>query len=183
MAKLTDRQKLNIVAKWNTGNYTKTELAKQYKVNEKVIRELVGKEKPINAEIVEAQTKLELFKKSEKSPTEIQAINNAVAENLKVYQDKEKLRKNVFEAQLEVLAEVRNAIKNKRPVEKLNTGGGTQELVEVEYGSSDYKNFAETIDKIGITLEVAPRHANIKIDNTNANQVTAPTQINIVRDN
>lgn len=87
-----------------------------------------------------------------------------------MYQDKEKLRKNVFEAQLEVLAEVRNAIKNKRPVEKLNTGGGTQELVEVEYGSSDYKNFAETIDKIGITLEVAPRHANTTINNTNENQ-------------
>lgn len=42
MAKLTDRQKNNIIAKWNTGSYTKTQLAKFYKVDESTIRKVIN---------------------------------------------------------------------------------------------------------------------------------------------
>ena len=47
----------------------------------------------------------------------------------------------------------------------------------------DHKFVAETVDKAAITLKVADRHApKTEINNTNANQVNAPTQINIIRD-
>ena len=71
MAKLKDRQRKNIKAKWNTGQYTKTQLAKTYKVDEKVIRNLVGKENPKNADIVEASVMLEGDKKALKNPIEV----------------------------------------------------------------------------------------------------------------
>ena len=64
MAKLTDRQKVNIQSKWDTGNYTKSELAKQYRVDEKTIRKIVGTDDPKNVDIVKAQTELEFLKKS-----------------------------------------------------------------------------------------------------------------------
>lgn len=179
MAKLTDRQKNNILAKWHTGTYTKTELAKAYKVSESNIRKIVGNEQPKNADIVEAQYNLENFKKCEKSATEINAINTAVKEKLKEYQDKEKLRENVFNSQLKVLDKINFAMENHKPVQKVGVGNGMQELQEVEYGSSDYKNFAEAIDKAAVTLEVAPRHANsqVNIQNTNAQQNNIPIKI------
>lgn len=176
MAKLTDRQKNNILAKWHTGQYTKVELAKQYKVTEKVVRNIVGLEKPANGDIIEAQTALERFKKSEKSPSEIQAINNAVKDNLKEYQDKEKLRDNVFETGLEIVKGIKKLIQNGKAqkVTTANLGEGIIEanIIETELQASDYKQSAEGLDKVAITLEVAQRHAAaMKIDNTNAQQV------------
>jgi len=63
VAKLTDRQKNNILAKWNTGSYTKTQLAKTYKVSEKIIRNLVGntKTKKGNIYIIQAGN-LDIYK-------------------------------------------------------------------------------------------------------------------------
>ena len=47
MAKITERQKSNIIAKWNTGEYTKVELAKYYKVSESAIRKVISGETKI----------------------------------------------------------------------------------------------------------------------------------------
>lgn len=41
MAKLSDRQKKNILAKWHTGEYSKSDLAKLYKVDESMIRKML----------------------------------------------------------------------------------------------------------------------------------------------
>jgi uncharacterized LabA/DUF88 family protein len=41
MAKLSDRQKKNILAKWHTGEYSKTDLAKLYKVDESMVRKML----------------------------------------------------------------------------------------------------------------------------------------------
>lgn len=41
MAKLSDRQKNNIIAKFKTGTYTNIQLAKAYKVSEKTIRNII----------------------------------------------------------------------------------------------------------------------------------------------
>ena len=179
MAKITDRQKLNILAKWDTGAYTKTELAKTYKVSESNIRKIIDNREPKNADIVEAQYSLEKFKKCEKSATENQAIDKVVKEKLKEYQDKEKLRENVFNSQLKVLEKINFALNNHKPMEKVGLGNGIQELKEVEYGSGDYKNFADAIDKVAVTLEVAPRHAPKQdINLTNAQQnIEAPVVI------
>ena len=71
MAKLSDRQKNNIIAKWKTGQYTKIALAKTYKVDEKTIRKITENIEPKNADFVEATLMLEKAKKSELSPIEI----------------------------------------------------------------------------------------------------------------
>lgn len=49
--------------------------------------------------------------------------------------------------------------------------------------ANDLKAIVDLSDRASITLGVNARHANTTINNTNANQVNAPTQINIVRDN
>ena len=84
MAKLSQVQKNNIIAKWSTGQYTKVQIAKAYKVTEKVIRELVGKEPPSNADIVEAGVFFEKAKKSDKSTSEINAIEQAIKYRLEL---------------------------------------------------------------------------------------------------
>ena len=83
MAKLTARQKENILAKWNTGFYTKTELARKYKVNEKTIRNIIGNKPPKHKELTEINMMIEATKKAEISPIERQAIDRATEEKIK----------------------------------------------------------------------------------------------------
>lgn len=48
--------------------------------------------------------------------------------------------------------------------------GETVEVVDIDLSPTDIKESAETVDKISLTLGINQRHANIKIDNTNATQ-------------
>lgn len=172
MAKLTDRQKSNIKAKWDTGQYTKTALAKTYKVDEKIIREIVGKEKPINAHIVEAQLLIEETKKSEKSPNEIQAINQAVEYRLKEKYADDKKRVKIYDLTDTVLDKVEEILKKGKKqivmkVKEYNPDGGNSEsldVVDVELDTSDLKNLQDTIDKASITNNVNQRHSNQSIN-------------------
>lgn len=172
MAKLTDRQKSNIKAKWDTGQYTKTALAKTYKVDEKIIREIVGKEKPINAHIVEAQLLIEETKKSEKSPNEIQAINQAVEYRLKEKYADDKKRVKIYDLTDTVLDKVEEILKKGKKqivmkVKEYNPDGGNSEsldVVDVELDTSDLKNLQDTIDKASITNNVNQRHSNQNIN-------------------
>lgn len=172
MAKLTDRQKSNIKAKWDTGQYTKTALAKTYKVDEKIIREIVGKEKPINAHIVEAQLLIEETKKSEKSPNEIQAINQAVEYRLKEKYADDKKRVKIYDLTDTVLDKVEEILKKGKKqivmkVKEYNPDGENREsldVVNVELDTSDLKNLQDTIDKASITNNVNQRHSNQNIN-------------------
>lgn len=161
MAKLSSQQKKNIQAKWDTGNYSKTELAKKYKISEGAVRKIVGIEEPKNADIVKVQTELELFKKCEKSTNEISAINHAVKENLKEHMNKDKLRDNVFETGLEIVKGIKALIKKGKAQKPTtaNTGDGIIEsnIIEFNLQAIDYKNAAEGLDKVAVTLEVVPR--------------------------
>lgn len=170
MAKLSDRQKRNIIAKWHTGQYTKTAIAKSYKVTEKVVRDLVGKEKPRNADIVEASVIVEVAKKSDKTTSETTAINNAVSD---IMQDDEK-RNKIDTLSMEVLDAVSKLIKKgkgqKVVMEGMGDGVSRATIVESDLQANDLKQAQDTIDKASITLKVNERHAP-KSDTNVVNQV------------
>jgi hypothetical protein len=167
MAKLTSIQRNNIVAKWNTGQYTKTALAKTYKVTEKVIRALVGKEEPTNSHIVEAQLLIEGVKKSEKSPIEIQAINQAVQHRLKEQYSDDNKRIKIYDLTDKVLELLDNKMEKgtKQIVMKVKEyskdGGSIESLsvIDVELDTTDFKNIQDTIDKASVTNNTNDRHA------------------------
>jgi DNA-binding XRE family transcriptional regulator len=94
MAKLTDRQRDNILAKWNTGQYSKSELARKYKVSEKTIRNIINGQPPKYKELVEVNTAIEMLKKSEISPSERQAIDIEVKKKVDTTQIDNELIEN-----------------------------------------------------------------------------------------
>lgn len=79
MAKLTSRQKDNIIAKWATGQYTKSELARKYKVTETTLRRVVGDTPQKHVQLVEKAVEVEV-QKSRLKVEEKNAIDIAVKE-------------------------------------------------------------------------------------------------------
>lgn len=152
MAKLSDRQKNNILAKWHTGQYAKTELAKVYKVDEKTIRDIVDKQKPRNAEIVEVGAKLEILKKSEKTPIETAEINKAIIKRVAELSIADEIKQEVLSGTLLNIKSVKKKI----------------ELEEIE-DMQDHRHAQEIFDKALITSGKAPRHAsqNIQVNTQN----------------
>jgi len=166
MAKLSNRQKSNIQAKWDTGQYTKLQLSKTYKVSDVMIGKIVGKEAPANAYIVEAQMLIEDVKKFEKSSVEIQAINQAVEYRLKEIYADDKKRVKVYDLTDKILDKVSGMLDKgtKQIVAKVKQYDGkasseSLDVVNVELDPSDLKNMQETVDKASITNNTNHRHA------------------------
>ena len=179
MAKLTERQKNNIVAKWKTGQYTLRDIANLYKVDHKTIHRIVEDVPKENADIIEAQTQLEILKKSTKTPQEIAEINKSVESRLKAINDSDSLRLKIYETQIsavDLIAKVLNKAKKQVPIKVKRydsdgrVNGETVEIVELELESSDLKNLVDSVDKASQTIKVNERHANTTINNTNAQQ-------------
>lgn len=162
MAKLSDRQKKNILAKWHTGEYSKSDLAKLYKVDEKTIRNITDKQEPQNVDIVEAQTQLEIFKKSSKSPIEIAEINKSVQSRLKAITDADKLKLDIYEAQSLAVQRVKELLASNKKTVAIKVRSGEFDNVEnheVELSPQDLQTCIDGIDKASITLKVNERHA------------------------
>ena len=87
--KITKRQKKNIIAKWMTGEYTKTELAKIYKVSEGTIRNVIGKKEPTHQALVDEAVNLER-KKLRLNYEEKQAIERVVRDKTRRELENEK---------------------------------------------------------------------------------------------
>lgn len=179
MAKLTDRQRDNIQAKWDTGNYTKVDLAKSYKVTEKVIRNIVGKAEPKNAHIVEAGAMLESLKKEGKSPLEVRQIDHAIKERVKIVYDKEVLKENIFETQLKAVKKINDLLdagSYQKPIKMKNGDHDVVEQHEHDLTTGDIKNCIEAVDKAGQTLEIVDRGGKSVEVNTQ-NNVQSKTDI------
>jgi len=169
MAKLTDRQKNNIKAKWSTGQYTKTQLAKTYKVDEKVIRNVVGKEEPTNAHLVEASLMIEGAKKGLKSPIEVREIDNAVKYRLeKEYADDNK-RVRVYDTSFEILETINGILKKGTIQEKINKGDGVQDFEPRSINADDALKMANAVDKISQTTNVNTPQSQVQVNNQNNN--------------
>lgn len=175
MAKLSDRQRNNILAKWNTGNYSKTDLAKAYKVHEKTIREIVGKEPPRNAYIVEAQTALEISKKAEKTPIEVSAINQAVKMNLDSLEYKQKNIRSVHEVASDILNGLQRTVKNAKAqkVVTIGMGGGasSSEVVDYDMQPEHYEKAANTVYKVAQVYGAIEDKPSVAIQNNNIIEV------------
>lgn len=177
MAKLSDRQKNNIIAKWNTGEYTKTQLAKTYKVSEKTIRDIVGKKEPTNTHIVEAQILLEKIKNSEKTPSEIAAIDQAVKHRLEKEFHIDNKRVKIYSITDKILEKVSEMLESgtKQIVAKVKEFDGkasseSLDTVSVDLDPSDLKSMQETVDKASITNNTNARHApKTEINNNQQN--------------
>ncbi len=156
MAKLTDRKRNNIVAKWKTGVYTQRELAKTYNVDVATINKIVKEIPKENADLVEAGVVFENAKKSTKSQQEISEINKAIEYRLTKEFSEDNKKVKIYDTSFKILDLVNSILKK-----------GTVE------------------DKISVTTNVNPRHANtnIKVDNNNTQENNMPMQINIIRDN
>lgn len=153
MAKLTDRQKNNILAKWHTGQYTKTELAKMYKVDETTIRRITDKQEPKSADLVEAGAKLEILKKADKTPIETIEINKAIKKRESELSIADEIESVALDGTLLNVKSIRRKI----------------EAEELE-NMREHRDAQETLDKALVTAGKAPRHANTTINNTNATQ-------------
>ena len=145
MAKISDRQKRNILAKWHTGEYSKTDLAKMYKVDEKTIRNITDKQDPQNADIVEAQTSLEIFKKSSKSPIEISEINKSVQSRLKAITDSDNLKIDIYEAQCLAVQRVKELLTNNKKNVAMKLKNGDFDVIE--------NNLEHTINNVYIVTK------------------------------
>ncbi len=165
MAKLTDKDELNLIADWKTGRYSQRDLADKYVCSKGKVSQLTqGIEKSKNGQLVDAQVSL-LSAKAHLSDEEMTAImttaqnevfNNGLISNA---------------TQLNLVQMTKHLSENKK-LEKVSVGNGVQNLEEVGLGSNDYLNIQNAIDKAAITLRVADRHApKTEINNTNANQV------------
>ena len=166
MAKLTDRKRNNIVAKWKTGVYTQRELAKTYNVDVATINKIVKEIPKENAYLVEAGVVFENAKKSTKSQQEISEINKAVEYRLKKEFSEDNKRVKVYDLSYKLIDVVEDLLKNKKVKEKINVGIGVQEFQERDLNTSDVKNISDTISQIGKTLSVVDNKETV-INNAN----------------
>lgn len=166
MAKLTDRKRNNIVAKWKTGVYTQRELAKTYNVDVATINKIVKEIPKENANLVEAGVVFENAKRSTKSKQEISEINKAIEYRLKKEFSEDNKRVKVYDLSYKLIDVVEDLLKNKKVKEKINVGIGVQEFQERDLNTSDVKNISDTISQIGKTLSVVDNKETV-INNAN----------------
>ena len=169
MAKLTDRKRNNIVAKWKTGVYTQRELAKTYNVDVATINKIVKEIPKENADLVEAGVVFENAKRSTKSQQEISEINKAIEYRLKKEFSEDNKRVKVYDLSYKLIDVVEDLLKNKKVKEKINVGIGVQEFQERDLNTSDVKNISDTISQIGKTLSVVDNKETV-INNANVQE-------------
>lgn len=171
MAKLSDRQKNNIIAKYKTGTYTNIQLAKAYKVSEKTIRNITDGITKEHTDIVEAGVILEKAKKSEKSPIEITEINRAIEYRLKNEYKEDKKRVRIYDTSFKILNTIDGILKKGTIEEKISIGDGVQQFEKRAINAIDAEKLANAVDKLSITTNVNDRHSksSVEVNNTNQN--------------
>lgn len=162
MARLTDKQKELILADYHTGKYSQRKLSEKHDVSIGTVNKITKEETPQNEHIVNAQITL-LTAKSYISNEQMNAIMNTA---------KDEIFNNALITNATQLNLVRTMeyLSNNKKLDKINSGGGIQEHVEVGLGSDDFKYCQDTIDKASLTLGVNQRHSSTLINNTNATQ-------------
>jgi len=129
MAKLTLKQKENIKALFDTGNYSKNGLAKKYKVDEKTVRRIIGKEPPKHKDLVEKAVEVEVRKKAELKPSELRAVEKVVISRVNTMEiDNELMKENRVIAK--ILQETITASKEEIDLTNIKAVSGTLKDIE-----------------------------------------------------
>ncbi len=163
MAKLTIRQKENIKALYDTGNYSKNGLAKKYKVDEKTVRRIVGKEPPKHKGLVDEALDIEVRKKTELKPSELRAVESVIKERLKVDEISNLLLDKMK-------SHIVNGKAQKVVTESIGDGGSCAAVVEYALQADDYKKLADAVDKVSVTTGVNERFSQSQVNIQNNNQ-------------
>ena len=160
MAKLSNKDELNLIADWKTGRYSQRDLASKYNCSKGKVSQLTnGINKSQNGHLVDAQISI-LSARSILSEEEMTAIANT-AQN-------EVFNKNLITNATQLnIARTIEYLSNNKKLEKVATGKGFETLTEVGLGASDFKQCQDAIDKASITLGVNQRHSNTVINNAN----------------
>ena len=176
MARLTEHDKKLLLADYHTNKYSQRDLAKKYNVSLGTINNLTKEVTPQNEHLVNAQISI-LTAKSILPIEHLNAILNTAQEEI--------YNKSLITNATQLnLVRTMEYLSNNKKLEKVSSGAGIQELVEVGLGSDDFKQCQDAIDKASITLGVNQRHANAPtINNANLTNNETTMQINIVRDN
>lgn len=171
MAKLTDRQKNNIIAKWKTGVYTQRDLAKTYKVDVAIINRIVKEIDKENADLVEAGVLFQNAKKSTKSQQEIVEIDRAIEYRLKNEFREDNKRIKIYDTSFEILNTINGILKRGTIEEKISIGDGIQRFEERVINAVDAEKLANAVDKLSITTNVNERHAKSQVEVNNNNAI------------
>lgn len=172
LAKLTEHDKILILADYHTGKYSQRDLAKKHNVSLGTVSKITKEVEPKNEHIVNAQIAV-LSAKSILSVEEMNAIMNTANEEI--------FNSGIITnaTQLNVVRMMQHITENKK-LEKVSIGLGIQSFQEVGLGSGDYLNIQNAIDKASITLKVSDRHAPKQdINLTNAQQNNEMKTINV----
>lgn len=161
MAKLSDHQKLLLVADFHTNKFSQRQLAKKYDVSVGTVSKLTKEVTPKNEHLVNAQ--MSILSAYAVLPNEQM---NAIMNTAKDEMYNKGLATNATQLNLIRMTEF---IGNNKKLEKVGVGAGLQELVEVGLGSGDYKNIQEGIDKASVTLGVNERFSTSQIQVNNQN--------------
>ena len=170
MAKLSDYEKLLLIADYHTNKYSQRKLAEKYNVSIGTVNNLTKEVTPQNEHLVNAQMSI-ISAKAILPIEQMNAILNTAQEEM--------YNKNLVTnaTQLNLVRTMEYLSKNKK-LEKRGVGDGVQVFEEVGLGADDFKQCQDTIDKASITLKVNERHPPKQdINLTNAQQNNENTQI------
>jgi hypothetical protein len=159
---LSTRKKNQIIAEWKAGRFNSYyAVAKHHQISQPIAKKMLVNIDQSNVDIVRTGVEYETAKKLSKNLVEIKAIENEVANRIKVDNISNK-----------ILDKASQMISSNKTIEKVNVGDGMQSFQERELNSADLKNLADTVDKASVTLGVNQRHASsqVTVNNTNAQQ-------------
>jgi len=185
MAKLTDRQKNNLIAKYKTGAYTNIQLAKAYKITEGAVRKICKGVEKDNSDLVEAQVRLEQVKKYEISTIERKAVEQAVRYKLDSIEYKYKNIESVHIVANDILQGLQESIRKGKAqkVVTVNQGGGisSPEVVEYDMQPEHYEKASNALYKTGQTLGVID-NGKTEVNVQQDNKVAQVTEVKLVLD-
>ena len=163
MARLTDKDRENILAEFHVGK-SQYQLAKDFEISTATINKLCKGLTPKLKDKVKGQVAINTSLQHE-SERQVKAFEIEVS-------IQERRSNLVYGASEKLIKRTHDLIVSNRTVEKVNIGDGIQSFQERELNTADLKNLADTVDKASITLGVNQRHASsqVTVNNTNAQQ-------------
>ena len=170
MAKLTDHDKILLIADYHTNKYSQRELAKKYNTSLGTVNNITKEITPQNEHLVNAQVAI-ISAKAILPIEHLNAILNTAQEE--VYN-----KSLITNATQLNLVRTMEYLSNNKKLEKVGLGDGVQGFETVGLGADDFKQCQDTIDKASITLGVNQRHASSAvINNANVQQEVKTIQI------
>jgi predicted transcriptional regulator len=160
LARLSQKDKDLILADYHTGDYSQRELAKKHGVSIGTINKITKDVDPKNEHLVNAQIAL-LKGQSELPNEQMNAIMNTANDKVR--------RMGLVFGGLEKLAQKASIAIDRGKAQKVVSGKFGTDVVEHELQSSDYKNYADALEKVGKSLGVIENKADVEV---NTQQIT-----------